>query len=69
MLMTVPQVLTILGRSPGRWRLNPIVERLSPLGGPVVWHGLRRGGRNIYLPCIGWAGLDVAVIRGAILYG
>ena len=27
------------------------------------------GDKNIYLPCIGWAGLDGAVIIGAVLYG
>jgi hypothetical protein len=41
------------------------------LASAVLWfvHGVSRGDKNIYLPCIGWAGLDTAVIVGAVLYG
>jgi hypothetical protein len=37
----------------------------------VLWflYGLRSGDKNVYLPCVGWAALDGAVIVGAILYG
>jgi hypothetical protein len=33
------------------------------------WYGLRKGDRNIYLACLGWVGLDVAVIAGTLVYG
>jgi hypothetical protein len=33
------------------------------------WYGLQRRDKNIYLPCIGWIALDVAVVAGALLYG
>ena len=32
------------------------------------WHGLVNRDKNIYLPCIGWILLDVAVIVGALIY-
>ena len=36
----------------------------------LLWfvYGLRQRDKNIYLPCIGWIGLDVAVVAGAILF-
>lgn len=33
------------------------------------WFGIRKGDKNIYLACVGWITLDVAVIVGAIIYG
>ena len=33
------------------------------------WYGLRKGGRNIPLPCVGWILLDAAVIVGAWVHG
>jgi len=37
----------------------------------AVWlvYGLQKRDKNIYLPCIGWILLDVAVIVGAVVYG
>ena len=69
MLMTVPQVMTIwVGhQAAGVSILSWSAYLLSAI--LWFWHGLRRGDRNIYLPCIGWAGLDVAVIVGAVIYG
>jgi len=68
LLMTVPQVLTIwVGRqAAGVSVLSWSAYFLSAL----LWfvYGLRKGDRNIYLPCVGWAGLDAAVIVGALLY-
>ncbi|SRR5712692_6410268 len=69
MLMTIPQVATIwvghqaAGVSMLSWS--------AYLASAVLWfwHGLRSGDKNIYLPCVGWVGLDSAVIVGAILYG
>ena len=69
MLMTVPQVWVIwVGHqaagvsviSWGAYFLSAILW---------FWHGLKTGDRNIYLPCVGWAGLDAAVIVGALVYG
>jgi uncharacterized protein with PQ loop repeat len=69
MLMTVPQVLTIwVGhQAAGVSLLSWSAYLLSAL--LWFWHGLRSGDINIYLPCIGWAALDGAVIVGAVLYG
>lgn len=69
LLMTVPQVLTIwLGQqaagvsvwSWGAYLLSAVLW---------FWFGVRKHDRNIYLPCVGWIGLDVAVIAGALIYG
>src|SRR5512134_1339314 len=69
LLMTVPQVLTIwVGReaagvsvwSWGAYLLSAVLW---------FWFGVQKHDRNIYLPCVGWIGLDVAVIAGAVLYG
>ncbi|MGH8738070.1 MAG: hypothetical protein ACREVC_11990 [Burkholderiales bacterium] len=69
MLMTIPQVVTIwvghqaAGVSILSWSAYLVSAVLW------FWHGLRSGDKNIYLPCVGWVGLDVAVIVGAIIYG
>lgn len=69
MLMTVPQVLTIwVGHeaagvsmlSWGAYLLSAILW---------FWYGLQKRDRNIYLPCIGWMGLNAAVLVGAAIYG
>ncbi|TMH66506.1 MAG: hypothetical protein E6H57_13440 [Betaproteobacteria bacterium] len=68
MLMTVPQVLTIwvshqaAGVSVVSWSAYLLSATLW------FWYGLQKADRNIYLPCIGWAGLDTAVIVGAVIY-
>jgi uncharacterized protein with PQ loop repeat len=69
MLMTVPQVLTIwVGhQAAGVSLLSWSAYLLSAI--LWFWYGLQRKDRNIYLPCVGWAGLDAAVIVGAALYG
>lgn len=68
MVMTVPQVLTIWvsHRAAG-------ISMLSwgaYLGSAVVWfwYGLQKRDKNIYLPCIGWMFLDIAVLVGALMY-
>ena len=69
MLMTVPQVLTIwvghqaAGVSVISWGAYLLAAVLW------FWYGLQQRDRNIYLPCVGWVALDVAVIVGALLYG
>src|ERR1700752_4031632 len=69
MLMTVPQVLTIwVGReAAGVSVLSCSPYLLSAL--LWLWFGIQKRDRNIYLPCIGWIGLDSAVIVGAVVYG
>ncbi len=69
MLMTVPQVWTIWAhhRASGVSLASWSAYLLSAL----LWffYGLRQRDRNIYLPCIGWIGLDLGVIAGVIYYG
>jgi uncharacterized protein with PQ loop repeat len=68
MLMTIPQVLTIwighqaAGVSVVSWSAYLLSAILW------FWYGLQKRDRNIYLPCVGWAGLDTAVIVGALVY-
>jgi uncharacterized protein with PQ loop repeat len=69
MLMTIPQVWTIwVGhQAAGVSILSWSAYLLSAV--LWFWYGLRKGDLNIYLPCVGWAGLDAAVIAGALVYG
>ena len=68
MLMTIPQVLTIwVGhQAAGVSILSWSAYLLSAL--LWFWYGLQKRDRNIYLPCVGWVGLDAAVIVGAMIY-
>jgi uncharacterized protein with PQ loop repeat len=68
MLMTVPQVFNI-------WVSHQaagvsVVSWSAYLLSAVLWfvYGLRKRDKNIYLPCVGWVGLDVAVVVGALIY-
>jgi uncharacterized protein with PQ loop repeat len=69
LLMTVPQVLTIwVGhQAAGVSVLSWSAYLLSAL----LWfyYGLRKRDKNIYLPCVGWIGLNGAVVAGALIYG
>lgn len=68
MLMTIPQVWTIwvnhqaAGVSVASWS--------AYLLSALLWfvYGLHLRDKNIYLPCVGWIALDVAVVTGAILW-
>jgi len=68
MLMTVPQVWTIwighqaAGVSVVSWSAYLLSAILW------FWYGLQKRDRNIYLPCVGWVGLDAAIIVGAMVY-
>ena len=68
LLMTVPQVLTIwvghqaAGVSVVSWSAYLLSAVLW------FWYGLQKRDKNIYLPCVGWVGLDTAVIVGAVIY-
>ena len=68
MLMTVPQVLTIwVGhQAAGVSVISWCAYLLSAI--LWFWYGLQKHDRNIYLPCVGWVGLDTAVIVGALVY-
>lgn len=68
MLMTVPQVLTIRVRhqAAGVSVVSWSAYLLSAL--LWFWYGLQKRDKNIYLPCIGWIGLDTVVIVGVIMY-
>jgi uncharacterized protein with PQ loop repeat len=69
MLMTIPQVLTIwvsheaAGVSVLSWGAYLLSAALW------FWYGIQKRDKNIYLACIGWIALDVAVIAGALVYG
>jgi len=68
MLMTVPQVWII-------W-VNHLAAGVSVLSWSAYlvsallwfWYGVGQRDKNIYLPCIGWIGLDAAVIAGVMRY-
>jgi uncharacterized protein with PQ loop repeat len=69
MLMTIPQVLSIwigqqaAGVSIFTWSAYLVSAILW------LWFGLQKSDKNIYLPCLGWIVLDLAVIIGVIIYG
>jgi uncharacterized protein with PQ loop repeat len=69
MLMTIPQVLTIwvgkhaAGVSVLSWGAYLISAVLW------FWFGLKKKDKNIYIACVGWIALDLAVIVGVIIYG
>jgi len=69
MAMTIPQVWTIWVDH--RWSGVSLWSWSAYLLSAVLWfwHGLRQRDKNIYLPCVGWALLDVAVIAGVIVQG
>jgi uncharacterized protein with PQ loop repeat len=68
LLMTVPQVWTIwvnhqaAGVSIISWSAYLLSAMLW------FWYGLMKRDKNIYLPCVGWVGLDAAVIVGVIVH-
>ena len=69
MLMTIPQVLAIwVGHEAAG---VSVLSWSAYLASALLWfaHGLHEGDKNIYLPCIGWIGLDGAVLVGALIYG
>lgn len=68
LLMTVPQVLTIwVGHQAAG---VSVISWSAYLLSAILWfgYGLQKRDKNIYLPCVGWVGLDTAVIVGAIIY-
>lgn len=69
LVMSIPQILAIwvqrqaAGVSVVSWSAYLLSALLW------FWYGLQRRDKNIYLPCIGWIALDIAVVAGALLYG
>ena len=69
MVMTITQIVTIwIGHQAAG---VSVLSWSAYLVSAVLWllHGLRQRDRNIYWPCVGWIGLDAAVIAGALVYG
>ena len=68
MLMTVPQVLTIwIERNAGGVSL---ISWVAYLLGACMWfvYGLQKNDKTIYLACVGWVVLDLAIVIGVIVY-
>src|SRR5258706_1651169 len=68
MLMTVPQVLTVwIGRDAGGVSL---VSWLSYLLAACLWfvYGVQKRDKTIYLACVGWVVLDMAIVVGVIVH-
>jgi len=68
MLMTVPQVLTIwFEHNAGGVSL---ISWVSYLIGACLWfvYGLQKRDKTIYLACVGWPLLDLAVVIGVVVY-
>jgi uncharacterized protein with PQ loop repeat len=68
MVMTIPQVWLVWV-----YRQTAGVSLLSwgaYLVSAILWfgHGLHQRDQNIYLACIGWIALDLAIIVGVVLY-
>jgi len=69
MVMTLPQVYSVwAGASPGGVSL---LSWGAYLLSACLWlaYGLRKRDKMIYLACIGWIALDVAIIAGVLLRG
>jgi uncharacterized protein with PQ loop repeat len=68
LLMTVPQVWTIWANHQAAG--VSILSWSAYLVSAVLWfwYGLRKGDPNLYLPCVGWIGLDLAILAGAVAY-
>ena len=69
MLMTIPQVVTIwIGQQAAG---VSILSWSAYLVSAILWFwfGMQKKDKNIYLPCVGWIVLDLAVIIGVIIYG
>ena len=69
MLMTVPQVLTIwVGKNASGVSLASWVTYLLSA---CLWfyYGMKKRDKTIYLACIGWILLDLAVVFGVLVHG
>ena len=69
MIMTVPQVAAIwVGHQAAG---VSILSWSAYLASALLWlvFGIQQRDKNIYLPCLGWIGLDAGVIAGVVVYG
>ncbi|HEY3115848.1 MAG TPA: hypothetical protein VGK54_03825 [Chloroflexota bacterium] len=68
LVMTIPQVVTIWfsHQAAGVSILSWGAYLLSAI--LWFWFGLGKHDKNVYLPCVGWIALDLAIIAGAIVY-
>ena len=68
MLMTVPQVLTIwIGHNAGGVSL---ISWVAYLIAACMWfvYGVQKNDKTIYLACVGWVVLDLAIVIGVIVH-
>lgn len=67
MLSTIPQVLKVW-TGPGATGVS-LVSWVSYLVAASLWliHGVRKRDKSIYLACIGWIILDLAVVIGIVV--
>jgi uncharacterized protein with PQ loop repeat len=69
MLMTIPQVLTIwVGQQAAGVSL---LSWSAYLASAILWFcfGIQKQDKIIYLPCVGWMAVDIAVVVGVFIYG
>lgn len=69
MVMTAPQVATIwVGRDA---RNVSLLSWAAYLLSACLWfvYGMRKRDKTIYLACVGWILLDVAIVVGVLVYG
>jgi len=69
MLMTVPQVLSIWVHRDAH--NVSLLSWAAYLLSASLWfvYGIRKRDKTIYLACIGWILLDLAIVIGVIIYG
>ncbi len=67
MLSTIPQVLKVW-TGPGATGVS-LVSWVSYLVAASLWliHGVRKRDKSIYLACIGWIIMDLAVVIGIVV--
>ena len=67
MLMTVPQVVSVWSGPPPRG--VSLVSWVSYLFSACLWlvYGIQKRDKTIYLACIGWILLDLAVVIGVLV--
>ena len=68
LVMSIPQILAIWVRHQAAG--VSVVSWGAYLLSALLWffYGLQQRDKNIYLPCIGWIALDIAVVAGALVY-
>jgi uncharacterized protein with PQ loop repeat len=69
MLMTVPQVYIVWVQRDAAG--VSLLSWLAYLASAVLWfvYGWQKRDKTIYMACIGWVVLDLAIVAGVIVYG